>query len=72
MYFIGIPLFAVKYPEAIYSITALRGRASLARRLLALNVIHGLQKCDRYRINSGQTAPSGLTGSAAFDPSRNS
>jgi hypothetical protein len=22
-----------------------------------------------YRINSGQTAPSGLTGSAAFDPS---
>ncbi|MGD0421770.1 MAG: hypothetical protein ABSA68_19690, partial [Xanthobacteraceae bacterium] len=29
-----------------------------------------LQKCGRYRINSGQTAPSGLTGSAAFDPSR--
>ena len=27
-----------------------------------------LQKCDRYRINSGQTAPSSLTGSAAFDP----
>jgi len=27
-----------------------------------------LQKCGRYRINSGQTAPSGLTGSAAFDP----
>ena len=27
-----------------------------------------LQKCRRYRINSGQTAPSGLTGSAAFDP----
>ena len=26
------------------------------------------QKCGRYRINSGQTAPSGLTGSAAFDP----
>ena len=25
-----------------------------------------LQKCGRYRINSGQTAPSGLTGSAAF------
>ena len=29
-----------------------------------------LQKCGRYRINSGQTAPSGLTGSAAFDPER--
>jgi hypothetical protein len=29
-----------------------------------------LQKCGRYRINSGQTAPSGLTGSAAFDPFR--
>jgi hypothetical protein len=29
-----------------------------------------LQKCGRYRINSGQTAPSGLTGSAAFDPKR--
>jgi hypothetical protein len=28
-----------------------------------------LQKCGRYRTNSGQTAPSGLTGSAAFDPS---
>jgi hypothetical protein len=28
----------------------------------------GLKKCGRYRINSGQTAPSGLTGSAAFDP----
>ena len=27
-----------------------------------------LQKGDRYRINSGQTAPSGLTSSAAFDP----
>jgi hypothetical protein len=27
-----------------------------------------LQKCGRYRINSGQTAPSGLTGSAAFGP----
>jgi hypothetical protein len=27
-----------------------------------------LQKCGRSRINSGQTAPSGLTGSAAFDP----
>jgi hypothetical protein len=27
-----------------------------------------LQKGGRYRINSGQTAPSGLTGSAAFDP----
>jgi hypothetical protein len=27
-----------------------------------------LQKAGRYRINSGQTAPSGLTGSAAFDP----
>src|SRR5271155_643633 len=25
-----------------------------------------LQKCGRYRINSGQTASSGLTGSAAF------
>jgi hypothetical protein len=44
MYFIGIPLFAVKCPEAIYSITAFRGRASLARRLLALNVIHGAAK----------------------------
>ena len=27
-----------------------------------------LQKGGRYRINSGQTAPSGLTNSAAFDP----
>jgi hypothetical protein len=27
-----------------------------------------LQKCGRYRINSGQTAPSGLTGSATFNP----
>jgi hypothetical protein len=27
-----------------------------------------LQKGGRYRINSGQTAPSGLTSSAAFDP----
>jgi hypothetical protein len=27
-----------------------------------------LQKCGRYRINSGQTAPSDLTASAAFDP----
>jgi len=27
-----------------------------------------LQKCGRYRINGGQTAPSGLIGSAAFDP----
>jgi hypothetical protein len=27
-----------------------------------------LQKCGRYRAISGQTAPSGLTGSAAFDP----
>jgi hypothetical protein len=39
---------------------------------MALNVNHGLQKCGRYRINSGQTAPSGLTGSAAFDPLRKS
>ena len=31
-----------------------------------------LQKCGRYRINSGQTAPSGLTSSAAFDPLRKS
>ena len=31
-----------------------------------------LQKCGRYRINSGQTAPSGLTGSAAFDPTATS
>ena len=31
-----------------------------------------LQKCGRYPINSGQTAPSGLTGSAAFDPRRTS
>jgi hypothetical protein len=29
-----------------------------------------LQKGGRYRINSGQTAPSGLTSSAAFDPQR--
>src|ERR1700726_407421 len=28
-----------------------------------------LQKGGRYRINSGQTAPSGLTSSAAFDES---
>jgi hypothetical protein len=28
-----------------------------------------LQKCGRYRTNSGQNAPSDLTGSAAFDPS---
>jgi hypothetical protein len=27
-----------------------------------------LQKSGRYRINSGHTAPSGLTGSAAFGP----
>jgi hypothetical protein len=31
-----------------------------------------LQKCSRYRINSGQTAPSGMTVSAAFDPMRTS
>ena len=30
--------------------------------------ITALQKCGRYPINSGQTAPSGLTGSAAFEP----
>ena len=29
-----------------------------------------LQKGGRYRINSGQTAQSGWTGSAAFDPKR--
>ena len=28
------------------------------------------QPFGRFRINSGQTAPSGLTSSAAFDPSR--
>jgi hypothetical protein len=32
----------------------------------------GLQKCGCYRINSGQTAPSGLTVSAAFDPQETS
>ena len=31
-----------------------------------------LQKHGRYRINSGQTAPSGLTSSAAFDPTETS
>jgi hypothetical protein len=31
-----------------------------------------LQKCGRYRTNSGQTTPSGLTSSAAFDPERTS
>ena len=39
---------------------------------LALNVIPALQKCGRCRIDSGKTAPSGLTGSAAFDPSETS
>jgi hypothetical protein len=29
-----------------------------------------VQKCGRYLINSGQTAPSGMTGSAALDPQR--
>jgi hypothetical protein len=38
--------------------------------LMALNVIHGAAKVWSLsdRINSGQTAPSGLTGSATFDP----
>jgi hypothetical protein len=31
-----------------------------------------LQKCGRYRINSGQTAATGLTSFAAEDPSRSS
>jgi hypothetical protein len=35
---------------------------------MALNVIHGPAKGGRYPINSGKTAPLGLTGSAAFDP----
>jgi hypothetical protein len=37
-----------------------------------LTSFRALQKCGRYRINSGQTAPSDLTGSAAFDPDRTS
>ena len=36
-----------------------------------LSSFTALQKCGRYRINSGQTAPScSTTGSAAFDPQR--
>jgi hypothetical protein len=31
-----------------------------------------LQKCRRNRINSGQTAPSGFTDSAAIDPTATS
>src|SRR6476659_2151594 len=31
-----------------------------------------LQKCGRYRINSGQTAPSRLTASVEIDPQRTS
>ena len=42
--------------------------APRARPYMAHNVIHGAAKGCRYRINSGQTAPSGLTSSAAFDP----
>jgi hypothetical protein len=41
-------------------------------RLLALTSFTALQKGGRYRINSGQTAPSGLTSSAAFDPTATS
>ena len=37
-------------------------------RIWPLTSFTAMQKCGRYRINSGQTAPSGLTGSAAFDP----
>jgi len=39
---------------------------------MALNVIHGPAKGGRHPINSGKTAPLGLTGSAAFDPKRKS
>jgi hypothetical protein len=37
-------------------------------RYWPLTSLKALQKGGRYRIKSGQTAPSGLTGSAAFDP----
>jgi len=51
------------------------GRNSVAGQVCSwpLTSLTALGKYGRYRINSGQTAPSGLTGSAAFDqilPSR--
>jgi hypothetical protein len=37
---------------------------------MALNVIRGAAKAWSLSDQRGQTAPSGLTGSAAFDPKR--
>jgi hypothetical protein len=39
-------------------------------RFWPLTSFTALRKCGRYRINSGQAAPSVFTGSAAFDPER--
>jgi hypothetical protein len=42
----------------------------LSQQNRPLTSFTALHKFGRYRINSGQTAPSDLTGSDAFDPSR--
>jgi hypothetical protein len=45
-----------------------RLQATAEWRLLVLTSFTALQRGGRNRTNSGQIAPSGLTGSAAFDP----
>ena len=56
--------------QAVLSAESLRIAALAYVTYWPLSSFTALQKCGRYRINSGQTAPSCLTGSAAFDPQR--
>jgi len=54
-----------RLPENGPSLHCFAGQLS---RLWPFTSFTALQKCSRYRINSGQTAPSGLTGSQRFGP----
>jgi hypothetical protein len=63
----SVTFFTVLRRVKAHSLLAARNVA-----LWPLTSFTALQKCGRYRTNSGQTAPSGLTGSAAFDPTETS